>query len=336
MKPERHPQSASRRPILANSAPSQAGMSLISVMVSVAIFGILSLVMATAMKNTMSATKHVEDETDIQLIRRSIATSLDCGKTLAAFAARPVPVCTAADGYLDLRMKDRPGGVPAYLMRRDPTLTGPLSGSGTIEGKWVARVSCASTSLEIEIAKTKPTPSGGRTFSKSLLTGAVLDFNVQKHKLYGDGAGTLKICAEYFGSTTAGSGLVVAPIRLVKAFAAGCDAANGNECYCGGLETIHRQTAANPTGSPYRHGAASPAGTQRPRFWRGVVSCSAGQHLSVASADCGSVAGGGLIANVFLLSRASAEVSCCAYTGDGVANNTTIPGLVKAVCADDA
>jgi len=133
------------------------------------------------------------------------------------------------------------------------------------------------------------------------------------------------------GSASPGRSIrIEGSVKLTPIIAPGCDSTG--ECYCGGLETVHRKTDANETGSPYKHGADSPYNTERPRPWVGTLTCPEGYAAGVAGAKCGNLQGSsGKLENIYPETERTVVITCCAYTNDDLANSArTLPGSVEA------
>jgi hypothetical protein len=107
---------ARRRP------PREAGVSLIAVLVSVGIAGIVALAMSSVFTNGFKANRSMQSRADLAQIRQTIAGRLDCGVTLG-----PSPTC---DGTA-LSLKDKNGS--------------PLTGTAGEMGDWTISASCPSS-----------------------------------------------------------------------------------------------------------------------------------------------------------------------------------------------
>jgi len=303
----------------------QSGFGLIEVLVAGVLLGIVGLGLSRMLDTTFRGTRAVQSKSDFESLTQSIKLVM-----------QNEPTCAAS-----LR---NTGGTPASF---DPTVT--LAANQVLHqivqgSQVIAKVGqdfqtfkiLALDLIEVDASARSTVGANTRYLAKLRVQvertgkGFTTADLVREVPMWVTTNTATKVIVGCGTSSIGGSDLAQADLVLTKLFA-GCDMASSppGECYCGGLETVHRYTGTNETGSPYKHGADSPFNTERPRAWSGTVSCPAGHVLGAVGADCRLA--NGKLENIIPLSVSSAFVSCCAYTSDTPAV-TTIAGAITAVC----
>lgn len=183
----------------------QSGMSLISVLVSVAIMGFVVSAMSQFLGNSFAAKDHFENELELNALRHAILNEVSCSKTLKqagitleSAAAHTSTTKTQKGPYLRL-----------YRKMRDPAAVRPLTGAVAAKGidhgagelnGWLVRTSFSNVenSLIVKVAKVHK----GK-FVKDRLTGKELNFDNPDHQLFGGKAGRMPLCGVGTGTDVA-------------------------------------------------------------------------------------------------------------------------------------
>ncbi len=196
------------------------GFSLISVLVAVAITGIIAVVTSQIASNGFAGQKSLGFRNDIESIRQSVLKQVSCAETLKTFGT------PAVCGFVDL--KDKKG---KFVMKKDPTATGVFANSGPIAGDWYAKASCGASSVVIQVARRKkgtwmPMPD-------PLNAGKVWDFTSgPTNPLFGDDVGSVKsfkLCEDYFTDQPFFDLACVSSLTF-EPFGAASDSTHKNKC----------------------------------------------------------------------------------------------------------
>jgi len=313
---------------------SQSGFGLIEILIVGFLTAISSLMINRMLSNSLAGTKAVQAKTDIESLTTTLKLILgneaQCPTSLQNSRPSPTTAYFNPGGSLpaadELHAVVQGGARIAELNQSFPTFK--INELILSEIDPSARVITPTTTRYIVKLKIKVTKSGasasGVFFSGELREEIPIwvETNNTTHQITACGT-----------SSEGKSFLKTADITYTKFIGAPgvCDPASSpaGECYCGGLETVHRATTSNPTGSPYDH-VNPPAHNERPRRWQGEIECPAGYVLGGVGAKCPSISG--KLENIDILSPSKAYVSCCAYTADSVPNPSTQPGIITGVC----
>lgn len=311
------------------------GFGLIEVLIAAGLLAGLGLAVSQLLSGTLRGTKNIQSKSDFESLVGSIklvlgnntlcASSLMNGQnppTVAHFD--PVTAPAPAD---QLAAVGRPGTIFAQIGQNYPTfritrleLTEIDPAARTPDGPARTRYLA---NLRLDVNKTA-----------NSLVAPTLTHNFVLLLTADNATDRIVSCA---ATGQADSQLVTAPLRLTKSYA-NCDAnsAPPGECYCGGLETVHRANPPlNPNGSPYGHNGvflSDPFNRERPRAWIGEAECPDGYVAGTAGADCGPIAGTGKLENILPLTVRRVRVSCCAYTADNIANGAIANDALKLIC----
>lgn len=167
------------------SLKSEAGMSLISILVAIGLTGILATIMGTIWTNSFKTQHRLELKGDIASAKSYIKSQLDCEATLT-----PMPSCSSST---PVTLKKVGGG----------NLT---TSNGLLYGNFYAAATCDSTSGTLVINLAKKDSAGN--FMKDPLSNTPLDWNSSSNPLYG---ANLPICFEMFGASGSGN----QPVKIV-------------------------------------------------------------------------------------------------------------------------
>lgn len=179
---------------------SENGASLVTVLVSVGLFGILVQGMMGYFKTMSSSEANLRDKANYREIQTFISNNIDCVETLAQNGINPATQCTSTS---------KPGEQKApyiRLVRKTQDgwrwLTDPISSSGVAKlGRWSIRASCSKSEQTLVIRAAMLREDG--TAVKDHLTDKARGFD--NLLLFGSGDGALPLC---FGSTRAPGQLI--------------------------------------------------------------------------------------------------------------------------------
>jgi len=303
----------------------QSGFGLIEVLVAGVLLGIVGLGLSRVLDTTFRGVRAVQSKSDVESLVQSIKLVLQneptCAASLRNSSGTTASFDPTASLAANLLLHQMVQGTQLIAKVGQDFQTFKISSLTLLEVDASARSTIGANTrymarLRLQVERT------GKAFTTADLVREIpmwVTTNTASKNIVGCGTSSL-----------GGSDLAYGDLVLTKLFVAvGCDTLAGGECYCGGLETVHRATPTNPTGSPYDH-TNNPFGNERPRAWSGTVTCPAGHVLGAVGADC-RVANGKL-ENVIPTSTSSAFISCCAYTSDSIANGTVIANAITAVC----
>ncbi|MBC7530840.1 MAG: hypothetical protein H7318_04615 [Oligoflexus sp.] len=125
---------------------SESGNAILSVLVAIGIFGILSTNMTTTNNNSMKASKAVSYRQDLETIRKTISSRLDCKQTLNITPGSTLP----------LSCKPRP---QLRLKRMDGN---PIGSNPNKIGDWTVKAVCEGSELIIKATNPGSDPLTGR------------------------------------------------------------------------------------------------------------------------------------------------------------------------------
>lgn len=325
---------------------SQSGFGLVELAVVGFLTALLSLMMNRLLINSLAGAKAVQAKTDMESLATNIKLIVEneatCPSSLVNARSTPTsayfnPLGTVSDTD-KLNAVVQNGSRVVQVGQTFPTVT---ILEMTLYEKFIARTPYGAGTRYVVMLKVKAVKigaglagAGGGAFFSGQLTEEVplwVATDATHQIVACGGAGG--------GSGTHASQFISEPLKFEKVIdltPGQCDGNAGGECYCGGLETVHRATTdaaglpLNATGSPYDH-VNNPAHNERPRKWVAELSCPPGYVMGAVGADCAKVSG--KLENITPTSPTRAMVSCCAYTPDGTPVGDTRPGgVATAVC----
>ena len=118
----------------------EEGFSLLQVMITIGLLGIVVTTMNTALRNGFAANSHMEGNIDFQAIKRVIVEGLDCQKTLNLSSPMPVP---GSKPSICAKTKNIP------IKRANGSMMAPKFKLG----RWFIKTTCEATGLDIRLTK---------------------------------------------------------------------------------------------------------------------------------------------------------------------------------------
>ncbi len=234
---------------------SEAGLSIVSVLVAIAFMGLLAAGMSTIMGRGFNAQAKLTAGSELEAIKFSLLRTLDCNNTLNTTPSGPTLSCGSYP-LVPLRRRGSPNSAVLDINPSDKV------------GRWTVRAGCSGNEIIVKATRPGNDPLSGRPWS-----------NIpEASDLF---RGTSDLCREYFDPSYRRNKSY--PLRdLASAVAGNCAA---NVCFlqgCAGIMATRpgHYFMANSackrlcTGSGWSGGAITECNGTNPAWFNQVAECS--------------------------------------------------------------